>query len=133
MDTSELVSGGIGAVAGAVVTQIGSWWTKRAEKAPDLQETLTHAVAGVVKHYTDALAAERNEAQALRAEVADLRRIIEDQSARIEEQSHRIADQSEEIGGLNAHVEALTDALTAAGLNPPPRRKRAPKSTEAGT
>lgn len=125
MDTPDLVTGGLGALAGGLVTQIGNWLTKRTEKAPDLQSTLNAAVAGVVKHYTDALERSDGEARALRSEVAELRRLVEEQTQRIEDQSSRMAEQSNEIGDLVAHVASLERAITDMGGTPPPRRKRA--------
>lgn len=135
MDTPDLVSGGLGALVGGIVTQIGNWMTKRTEKAPDLQETLNAAVAGVVKHYTDALERSNGEARALRVEVAELRRLVEEQTTRIEDQSGRIAEQSAEIEGLVSHVVSLERAIVEMGGTPPPRRKRpatAKPKTESG-
>lgn len=139
MDSPDLVTGGIGALAGAVATGLLGWLTKRtektleldtkrAERAPDMQETLNAAVAGVVKHYTDALARSDEESRALRGEVAELRRLVEDQTARIEDQSQRIAEQSVEIEGLVTHVVSLERAIVDMGGTPPPRRKRTPSA-----
>lgn len=124
MDTPDLASGGIGALLGATLTAVFGWLSKRAEKAPDLQETLSKAVAGVVQHYTDALAHSDGEARALRVEVGELRRLVEDQTMRIEEQSARIAEQSSEIDGLAQHVTSLEKVIIDMG-GTPPRRKRA--------
>lgn len=125
MDAPDLATGGLGALAGAVVTGILGWLTKRTEKAPDVQTTINAAVDGVVAHYARALERSDAEAVALRREVAELRRLVEDQTARIEDQSQRITDQSAEIEGLVSHIGRLEAAIVDLGGNPPPRRKRA--------
>ena len=135
MDTPDLVSGGLGALAGGLVTQLGNWLTKRTEKAPDLQETLNAAVAGVVRHYTEALRRSDGEATALRGEVAEMRRLVEELTLRIEDQSARIAEQSGEIDGLASHVASLERMITDLGGTPPPRRAKraaAKSKTELG-
>ena len=150
MDTPDLVTGSVGALAGAIATGLLGWLTKRtektleidakrAERAPDQQESINAAVAGVVRHYAEALtrsdaeiAERRAEAQALRAEVAELRRLVEAQTERLEEQSIKIADQSAEIDGLIGHITRLEQAFTAAGLSPPARRKRPASPSERG-
>lgn len=107
---------GIGGIIGAVLTWLGvrtkaSADVRAAEaaKAPDIQATLNAAVAGVIKHYTDAL-------EAARAEMAALRQTIEEQSALIEQQGAIIED-------LQRHVDDLTAAMVKAGVPMPTRKK----------
>lgn len=101
---------------GVVVTALLGWFGVRTQKAPDIQASLNQGVAEVIKHYTTALEAARNEIMALRAEVVELRRTVETQNDRLERQS-------DEIDSLNQHVEALTVELVRAGIDPPMRRK----------
>ncbi len=107
------VSGMVGVVVGAVA----GWAGKRVEKAPDIQTTLTAAIADVVKHYKDALDRADGTNSALREEIAELRRLVEAQSDKIEEQST-------EIAGLVEHVVNLEASIRDLGGKPPPRRRR---------
>lgn len=112
-------------IAGAIAGAIGGWLAKRAEKAPDIQASLSAAVAQVVEHYRVALdrsdeeAAEaRREAEALRNEIAEMRRMLEDQTRKLDEQSAEI----EQLVGL---IGSLEHQIVALGGQPPARRLRA--------
>lgn len=113
----------LSAIAAGIVGGITGWVVKRVEKAPDIQATLSAAIANVVDHYKGALDRSDGEAAALRAEVADLRRLVEAQSIKIDEQSADIEMMVEHIGRLEASIVAL-------GGNPPPRRKRGKPTDE---
>ena len=95
-------SGGVGAIAGALAARWNS--------APKVQEVTNAAVAGIIKHYTDALAEQTQEVHKLRAEIIAMRNTIE--------------DQSREIAELNNHILDLSKALQEHGVPPPPRRRR---------
>lgn len=114
----------LSAIGGGFIGAVGAWIAKRAEKAPDMQATLTAAIADVVKHYQAALDRSDGEASALRTDVAELRRLVEDQSAKIEDQSSKIDDQRAEIEGLVTHIGQLEEAIIAMGGKPPARRRR---------
>lgn len=88
-----------------VVAAILTWLGIRTQKAPDMQESISKAVAEIIKHYTSALEAARTEVTSLRLELADLRRTIEAQNA--------------EIDSLNDHIQALTTQLVKMGIEPP--------------
>lgn len=87
-----------------VVAAILTWAGIRTQKAPDMQESISKAVAEIIKHYTSALEAARTEVTSLRLELADLRRTIEAQNA--------------EIDSLNDHIQALTAQLVKLGIEP---------------
>ncbi|MDC7784745.1 hypothetical protein PQJ75_00570 [Rhodoplanes sp. TEM] len=100
----------IGGLAGAVASvQIARWKfaEKAAEKAPDVQSIISTAVAGIIKHYADALAEQTEEVKNLRLEIVALRGTVE--------------QQNEEIAGLQAHVAVLSAELAKHGIQPPPR------------
>lgn len=107
----------LSALGGGMVGGIAAWIVKRVEKAPDMQATLTAAIAKVVEHYQDALTRADGEAAALRIEVAELRRLVEEQSIKIDEQ--RL-----EIEGLVTHIGHLETAIVDLGGKPPVRRRR---------
>jgi len=94
-----LITGAFG-VVGAAIGAIGTWLVARTNKAPDVQETLDKAVAGIIKHYTDA--------------IGDLKKEVE----RLRE---TINEQSEMITALETHIDALTSEMTTAGMKPPKR------------
>lgn len=98
------ISGVAGAVAGAVATVFAA----RAKAKPEVQAATNAAVAGIIQHYTNALAEQTREVHNLRKEVAAMRDTIE--------------DQSREIAELNNHIIDLSAALNRAGIQPPPRR-----------
>lgn len=132
MADEAVIWNAVSVVIGGAVGALGGWMAKRVEKAPDIQETLSKAVAGVVSHYTAALTRadaevedRRREAQALRDDVADLRRLVEGQTRKLEEQSS-------EIEGLVAHIERLEASITDLGGKPPARRPRKIKSETIG-
>lgn len=108
--TPEVLTALIG-IAGALFGAIGGYYAKRAEKAPDQQATLNAAVANIVGHYTAALKQAGDQIAALREEVANLRATI--------------ADQGDIIGELEHHIDALTTAMGEAGVQAPPRKRRA--------
>lgn len=104
--------------AGAVVGALGTWLVKRAEKAPDMQETLSRAIDNVVEHYTAALDRADSESASLRDEIAEMRLLIEAQSRKIDAQSGEIEQLVGQIGGLEQQIVIL-------GGQPPARRRRA--------
>lgn len=95
--------GFIGTAVGGLVAGIIGYFTKRVEKAPDVQTSLDRAVAGVVDHYVKALAGSHEEMREMRGEIRALR---------------------ETVAELQEHIDELTAALEKAGVAPPPRRKR---------
>lgn len=96
------IAGAIGAIAGA----IGARW----RSAPSTITATSVAVAGILKHYTDALHEQVLEAKALRAEVALLHETVN-------EQSREIADLTNQVFDLNA-------LLKEHNIPPPPPRTR---------
>lgn len=82
--------------------------TARYNKAPDVQAVTNAAVAGIIQHYTQALADQTKEVHALREEIAELR--------------HTVERQNTEIADLNGHIIELSAALSRHGIDPPPRR-----------
>lgn len=76
----------------------------RRAAAPDPIAIAREAVADIVKHYRDALAASTEEIAGMRREIAELKQTIE---------------------ALEAHVDELTSAMEQHGVPPPSRgRKR---------
>lgn len=104
------LSGGIGAIAGAIATVFAA----RFKSEPEVQAVTNAAVAGIIQHYTQALTDQTKEVHELRAEIAEMRDTIE--------------GQSREIAELNNHIVDLSKALQEHGVPPPPRRKRASES-----
>ena len=104
------VSAAGGVAITAIFGAIGGWWQKRAEKAPDVQETLNKAISDVVAHYKDALDRSDNAARDLQGEVAELRRVVEEQTAQIED--------------MSLHIKRLESEITKLGGNVPPRKGR---------
>lgn len=100
------ISGLLGTVSGSVATVL----VARRKTAPDVQAVTNAAVAGIIQHYTQALAEQTREVHALRGEIADLRDTIE--------------GQNQEIAELNNHIIDLSTALERHGVSPPPRRPR---------
>jgi septal ring factor EnvC (AmiA/AmiB activator) len=103
--TNQWLTGAVAAVAGTLLGLLA----KRAEKAPDMQTSLSTAVASVVGHYVKALESSdaliiklTNEVQESRDEMRALRETISD---------------------LEEHIDRLTQALAEAGIKPPPRRR----------
>lgn len=111
--TFAALSGGVGAIAGA----IGTIFSARFRTKPDVQAVTNAAVAGIIQHYTQALAEQTKEVHELRTEIAAMRETIE--------------TQSREIAELNNHIVDLSKALQEHGVPPPPRRRRAPAATGA--
>lgn len=103
--TIAAVSGGVGAVAGAISTMIAA----RFKSEPDVKAVTNAAVAGIIQHYTEALAAQTKEVYELRSEIAELRLTVE--------------AQNQEIAELNNHIIDLSSALDRHGIVPPPRRR----------
>ena len=113
------------AALGALVAGVGTWLGKRAEKAPDIQASLSAAVAQVVEHYRVALdrsdeeAAEaRREAEALRNEIAEMRRMLEDQTKKLDEQSIEIEQLS-----ATAQREGLVKKICETVQVPRPKKR----------
>lgn len=100
------VAGAFGTIGGGVAGAFAARW----RAAPSVQAVTNAAVAGIIQHYTDALAAQTQEVHALRVEVADLRVTIEAQNM--------------EIAYLNLHIIDLSAALEKHGVNPPPPPQR---------
>lgn len=103
---------GFTAAGAGVIGGVLTWLGIRTQKAPDMQESISKAVAEIIKHYTSALEAARTEVTSLRLELADLRRTIEAQNA--------------EIDSLNDHIQALTTQLVKMGIEPPQFRSSRP-------
>jgi hypothetical protein len=95
--------GVVGTAVGGVVAGVVGYFSKRVEKAPDMQASLDKAIAGVVDHYVKALAGSHDEMREMRSEIRAMRETIAD---------------------LEEHIDSLTAALEKAGVAPPPRRKR---------
>jgi uncharacterized coiled-coil protein SlyX len=113
LTTSGFGTGALGTIAGA----IGAIATARIRSKPDVQAVTNAAVAGIIQHYTTALAAQTKEVHDLRAEIAEMRETIE--------------NQSREIAELNNHILDLSKALQEHGVPPPPRRRRATSAETA--
>ncbi|NEV80555.1 hypothetical protein DYI24_26330 [Rhodopseudomonas sp. BR0C11] len=86
----------------------------REKSEPNVQTAISEAVAGLVKHYTQALAEQTAEVRELRNEIAELRRTVESQN-------EEIAELNREISGLNDHIDALSSELKKHGIEPPAR------------
>lgn len=111
-------------LAGAIVGAIGGWLGKRAEKAPDIQSTLSAAIAQVVEHYKAALDRSDDEATEARAEAAALREEVAELRRLIEAQSIKLVKQSAEIELLVGQMGSLEQQIVALGGQPPARRPR---------
>jgi septal ring factor EnvC (AmiA/AmiB activator) len=94
------ISVAIGAIAAA--------FTARWKSEPDVQSVTNAAVAGIIQHYTQALADQTREVHDLREEIKDMRATVEAQNV--------------EIAQLNDHIIDLCDALARRGVTPPTRR-----------
>jgi hypothetical protein len=118
------VFSGIAALLVAVLGSggIASIITARAKAQPVVMEAVSGAMASLAKHYTAELQAQGIIIGALRDDVRKLSMVVL-------EQSDKISEQTETIEGLEEHIDALSDAMKAAGV-PPPERKRKPKSTK---
>jgi peptidoglycan hydrolase CwlO-like protein len=102
--TSSAFTALMAATIGSFATYLGT----RTAKAPDIQDSLNAAVAGITKHYQEALVSSTTQIAALRFEIEALRKTVEAQTHTIEE--------------LETHITELTAEMRKAGVQPPPRR-----------
>jgi peptidoglycan hydrolase CwlO-like protein len=109
----------------AILSALGGWLAARAGKAPDVQSSITAAVAGIMTHYQSALDLSSKQVAALAAEIDGLHRTIEAQTATIAGLQATVEGQTETISTLESHIDELTAAMRASGVTPPPRRARA--------
>jgi septal ring factor EnvC (AmiA/AmiB activator) len=103
--TNQWFTAAFAAIIGTVIGLLA----KRAEKAPDMQTSLSAAVASVVGHYTRAL------------ESSDA--LIRKLSAEMHESREEVRALRDTISDLEEHIDRLTQALAEAGIKPPPRRR----------
>ncbi len=97
------VLGPVCALVGGLAGHLAAPWLKRAERAPDMQQSVNSAVEAAVKLYTATLTRAEASIAALSAEVAALKI---------------------EVADLNQHISDLTETLDKHNIPPPPRRKR---------
>lgn len=102
------------ALLGAVVTALSGYLVAYRNTAPSVQESLNTGVSRIVEHYTRALEQARAELAGLKVEMESLKRLIGDLARTVE-------SQSDHIEALQHHIDTLTEAMTSAGLTPPPR------------
>lgn len=110
----------------AFVSAIGGWLAARVQKAPDVQTSITGAVASIMKHYQEALHVSGAQTEALRAEIKALHQTVDAQTETITRLETTVDGQSATIASLETHIDELTALMKAAGVTPPPRRKREP-------
>ena len=90
----------------AMIAASGGFLASRAQRKPpsvSIQEQINASFAGLIQGYEKRIGDLSNLVTELKSEVVSLHADIED---------------------LNAHIDVLTVAFEAAGLKPPPRRRR---------
>lgn len=102
------VAGAFGTIGGGIAGAFAARW----KAAPSIQAVTNEAVAGIIQHYTQALAEQTREVRACRLEIEQLRETVEGQNA--------------EIAWLNNHIIDLSAALERHGVTPPTLRPRLP-------
>lgn len=109
----------IGVVLAAVLGSggLGGYVIARVNSRPTMASALNAAVEIILKKYQEELRAQGEIISALRNDVAILSRLVM-------EQSETITEQTETIEGLESHIDVLSDAMKAAGVPIPPRKRR---------
>lgn len=97
---------------------LGGYLIARVNSRPTMASALNAAVEIILKKYQEELRAQGEIISALRGDVAKLSRLVM-------EQNETITEQTETIEGLESHIDVLSEAMKAAGVPIPPRRKRA--------
>lgn len=92
-----------------------------AKAEPEAQAALDQAVAGLIRHYTEALQQQTAEVRELRLEIAEQRDEIARLRVTVDDNNDEIARLNREIAGLNDHVTALSNELKRHGIDPPAR------------
>lgn len=115
----------VGGLAGVAGTHLTARFTARATSAPNIQASITAAVAGIMAHYQEALAVSSSQTTALRSEIEALHKTVDAQTETIARLEATVDAQTETIGSLETHIDELTTLMSAAGVTPPARRKRA--------
>ncbi len=109
----------IGTVLVAVLGSggLGGYLIARVNSRPTMATALNAAVEIILTKYQAELRAQGEIIAALRGDVATLSRLVM-------EQNETITEQTETIEGLESHIDVLSEAMKAAGVPLPPRKKR---------